>query len=40
MPIRTSICAMIAQTEAQLRQLRFIAGKLKLKQHTCTSSGG
>ena len=35
-----SICAMIAQTEAQLRQLRFITGKLKLQQHTCPSSGG
>ena len=27
---------MISQTEAQLRQLRIITGKLKLKQHTAT----
>jgi len=39
MSSQASICAMVAQTEAQLQHLQFIGGKLKLQQHTCSSSG-
>ena len=40
MSIRASICAMIVQTEAQLRQLRFITGKLKLSSTPAPAAGG
>ena len=39
MSSQASICAIVAQTEARLQHLRFITGKLKLQQHTCSSSG-